>query len=382
MPGPAPGAPRIWLRAEAGGRDAAAAQVRQALLAQRPAPVLPEAPAGPPPLHEAPAALARWLDAARPDAILSLFEAPPRTVLDAAEARGLPVVLADAAVAQWPVPPLWQRLTGAGALARLTRVLVPDAASLSAALRRGVAPERLAISGTLTETRPPLGCSQAELAMQARALGGRPCWFVVALPAAEERQVLIAHQAMLGLLHRALLLVQPADPARAAHLLALFEGAGLHAALRSQQDEPAPEHQVLILDEPGETGLWYRLAPVTLLGGTLSGEDGATRHPFEAAGLGSAILHGPVLHRHAEGWRQLERAGASHLVPRGAALADHLLTVIEPERAADLASRAWTVCTGGAVVAAQIAQAAIAAATGAAPTPRSGQGPTGGRPGP
>lgn len=332
--------------------EAVLVQMRQALAGLRPPAVVLETPD----LGGDEARLAGWLAANRPDVMLCLRQLPPRALSDAAMARGVAVVLADADIARWPPLPFWQRLAGGGGgLARLAHLLVPDPMARAAALRRGAIQGRITVTGALTETRPPLRVSEAELSVQAEALGGRQRWYAVAVPEAEEKAVIEAHNAALGLSHRALLLIQPADPARAAALAQRMEDAGLHVALRSDVDEVPPDHQALVLDDPNEPGLWYRLAPVCFMGGTLSGEDAAARHPFEAAALGSAILHGPVLSRHAEAWHQLDRAGATRLVPRASALADHLAAVMEPERAADLASRAWNVSTGGAAVARQIA---------------------------
>lgn len=359
MPAPQPHPVRIWLRAEAGTEASAHDQIREALIALRPAPVLIEPPAPQP--ADVPALLA-WLEQARPHAVLSLTAPPPRHVLDAAAVRNLPVVLADADLARWPVPGFWQRLVGGRPLARLARVLVPDQATRAQAIRHGAAPAHVVVTGALSDTRALPGCSDAELAVQAGALGGRPSWYAVALPPSEEAAVLHAHQAVLGLFHRALLLIQPTDPDHATLLARRFEQAGLHTGLRSDSGEPEPDQQVFILDDPAEMGLWYRLAPVTLIGGTISGEDAAAPHPFEAAALGSAILHGPVLNRHATAWQQLQRAGATRAVAHGEALADHLLAVLEPELAARLAGLAWDISTGGAAVAAEIAQAAMDAA--------------------
>ena len=46
---------------------------------------------------------------------------------------------------------------------------------------------------------------------------------------------------------------------------------GWNVALRAADQEPEPEVEVLIADSPAELGLWYRLAPITFLGGSLSG---------------------------------------------------------------------------------------------------------------
>ena len=78
-----------------------------------------------------------------------------------------------------------------------------------------------------------------------------------------------------------------------------------------EDEDFGDEIQVLLTDGPTEMGLWYRLAPVTYLGGTLGGDDAAARHPFEPAALGSAIVHGPHTARFATEWQQLGGAGAA-----------------------------------------------------------------------
>ncbi len=37
-------------------------------------------------------------------------------------------------------------------------------------------------------------------------------------------------------------------------------------ALRSEEQEPDPETEVYITDNPSEFGLWYRLSPITFMG--------------------------------------------------------------------------------------------------------------------
>ena len=48
---------------------------------------------------------------------------------------------------------------------------------------------------------------------------------------------------------------------------------------------------IYLADSLGELGLWYRLAPIAFIGGSLVPHGG--QNPLEAARLGSAILIGP-----------------------------------------------------------------------------------------
>lgn len=298
------------------------------------------------------------LAAASPAVLLLVGGGLPATLLQTAERQQVPVIWAGADLAAMPAPGFWQRGRRA-TLGAVTRLFVPDTVARAAALRHGIAPARVEIAGALAEPRAPLGASDAERVALAGALRGRQLWFAVAVPEAEEDAVIAAHREVLGHAHRALLVLAPADPARVPALTAKMEATGLAAATRSEEGEPLPDLQVMIADDPGELGLWYRLAPFTFVGGTLSGEDQAARHPFEAAALGSAILRGPRTRAAAEVWRQLDAASATRAVRDDAGLAEAVEELMSPDRAAALAAQAWAVSTAGAAVAQRVAAAVL-----------------------
>ncbi len=94
-------------------------------------------------------------------------------------------------------------------------------------------------------------------------------------------------------------------------------------------------------------GLWYRLSPVSLMGGSLAPVGG--HNPFEPAALGSAILHGPHVANFADIYARLAAANATRAV-EGATLGATLAEVLEPDVAARMAHAAWEVCSEGAEV--------------------------------
>lgn len=369
-PGPGP-ALILHVAPEAAGAEA---QVTRRLLKLRPdLRLIRLAPAEGADAAEDPDLVARLLDEAKPRALLLLGSALPAALIAAAEERGLPVVLAEA------------RLDAGGGtlglslglearmrrqlIQRMSAVLVTDLASEAAARRMGVAPARLAMPGPVTDIREPLRCAEAERAAMAAMLDGRHAWFAAALPEAEEDAVLAAHEAALRRSHRALLILAPRDAGRIDALAARIEASGMATARRTEDEDPTDEVQVYLTDGVSELGLWYRLAPVSFMGGTLSGDDAAARHPFEPAALGSAIVHGPQTGRHPTEWQQLDRAQAARHVAAPEELALAVAELTSPELIAGLAHNAWRVSTGGAGVAMRIADAALEALTReAAPT--------------
>ena len=95
-------------------------------------------------------------------------------------------------------------------------------------------------------------------------------------------------------------------------------------------------------------GLWYRIASVSFVGGSLVEVGG--HNPFEPALLGSAILFGPHVRNFVDGYRRLSDAGAAVLVRSEPELAEALVATIAPDRAAEMAAAAWAACSEGAEV--------------------------------
>ena len=162
-------------------------------------------------------------------------------------------------------------------------------------MRAGIAPPRIEIVGLSAPVATPLRCNLREYAALRPMLANRHVWLAAALPAVEAPAVMAAQRAVLSSHHRALLIAAPVRPEDAAPIAAAAEAAGLTVARRDQDEEPDAEVNVLVAEDSAELGLWYRLAPVAFMGGTLIAGEATPRHPHEPAGLGAAILHGPHL---------------------------------------------------------------------------------------
>jgi 3-deoxy-D-manno-octulosonic-acid transferase len=99
---------------------------------------------------------------------------------------------------------------------------------------------------------------------------------------------------------------------------------GFVVTRRSEGGEPV--EAVWLADTMGETGLWFRLAPVVFLGGSLVPVGG--HNPWEAAQCGAALLIGPLRETVRTDVAALEAAGAARTVAgaeeMGAEVADLL----------------------------------------------------------
>ncbi|TCP22858.1 3-deoxy-D-manno-octulosonic acid transferase [Rhodovulum adriaticum] len=121
------------------------------------------------------------------------------------------------------------------------------------------------------------------------------------------------------------LILAPRHPRRAPEIAQTIARAGLTHATRSRGDSPDADTPVYLADTMGEMGLWYRLAGITFVGGSLVDRGGHT--PFEPTAHGSAILHGPHVANFAEAYAVLDAAGGARTVADDNALATALATL-------------------------------------------------------
>ena len=261
-------------------------------------------------------------------------------------ARGLPLIMTEARA-----PYLTQGREGwypglmREALQTVRLVLAID--ETSARSFRSAGAISVKSSGRMEERSSALPCHEAERMALADTIATRPVWLAAAVPQAEEDAVIAAHRSALRLAHRLLLILVPEDPARAAALAQrMEEDERWTVARRELEQEPMAETEVYVPDGSSEYGLWYRLAPITFLGGSLFGT-GAARNPLEPAALGSAILHGPRPGSYGAALGRLGAARATRAVATPTDLADALSDLQAADRAARLAHAAWMVATDG-----------------------------------
>ena len=301
-----------------------------------------------------------FLEHWRPDAALFLGASMPAALITEAHARHVPLLMAEAALSDGAVP-FWRRGMAGSVLSRFSRIMATDAESVSALRRLGGRLLNVELAGRIERTFDPLPVNEAEREDIAEGLRARPVWLAVDCPEAEERQVIEAHIHALSHAHRLLLILVPASAERADAIATLLADEGLVAARRSRDEEAEPDVQVLITDGPTELGLWYRLAPVCYMGGSLTGQGAGGRSPFEPAALGSAILHGPATGPHADAYRRLADARATLQLAGPQDLCLAVADLIAPDKAAQLAHNAWAVSSGGADVAERLVQVTLAA---------------------
>ncbi|WP_062762202.1 3-deoxy-D-manno-octulosonic acid transferase [Falsirhodobacter sp. alg1] len=295
--------------------------------------------------HDSMADVKVFLDHLRPDACVFLGGEVRPALLAEANLRGIPLMMADAHAPTLPPGVRWVPGILHSTLDRFAHILTLDESAARSFRRAGADADTVKVAGRMEEPHGTLSCTEAERLELAATLATRPIWLAASLPQIEEDAVILAHRAALTLSHRLLLIVVPAVPERATILAERMEAAGLSVAQRAAEDEILPETEVYIADNAEELGLWYRLAPICFLGGSLT--TGALRDPLEGAALGSALIHGTSAGEHAGTFARLAGRRASLPVAHPRALADALADLMSPERVAELAGAAWEVASDG-----------------------------------
>ena len=361
---PRPAGELVWGHADTGEAAQALAVMAGRLRAQRPgtgmvltmadadAPLpspragLVMRPAPPETIPEIEAFLAHWA----PDLGIWAGGAMRPALIECAGAAGVPMILAEAGEAAlaaigrrpWPDP-------ARAVLRRFGTVLAADSAAARRLDKLGVPAARVHVTGHLQQGDAPPPCDADDHAGLEAAIAGRPVWLAAMIQPDEINAVAAAHRAALKSAHRLLLVVVPDSEDSHAAIAGALDAQGWRVAHWSRGERPAEATQVLLADTARDLGLWYRLAPVSLIGSSLEPGHGG-RAPHAAAALGSAILHGPNVGGHRAAYARLADAGGARMVRDADTLAAALTQVSAPERAAEMAHAAWEVVTAGAEV--------------------------------
>jgi len=172
----------------------------------------------------------------------------------------------------------------------------------------------------------PLPADPVELAHLKAVFAGRPLLLAASTHPGEDEIVLDAFAALPG---QPRLVIAPRHVERGPAIVQMARARGLDASLRST-DPGAEPAQVLVADTLGELGLWFRLADIALVAGSLVPGVGG-HNPLEPARLSCPIMSGP----HVENWLT---AYAELSAVDGMALAD--ASVLSQRLAAALADPA------------------------------------------
>lgn len=175
----------------------------------------------------------------------------------------------------------------------LSLVVAQDADSAQRFERLGVAKHRIKVVDSLKwVSAAQLSDANRSLLqkVQTWSVSGRKIWTVGSTHEGEESLVLQAHRKLLVDDDGVLLIMVPRHPERFDEVATLCQSMGLTTHRRSQGDEIGADTQVYLADSMGELLVWYALADVALVAGSLVDKGG--HNPIEPASLAKPVIMG------------------------------------------------------------------------------------------
>lgn len=292
--------------------------------------------------YDSPRFVARFLDHWQPS--LALFiesDLWPNLILSSA-ARRLPMVLINGRMSPRSYP-RWRRASNTIS-ALLEKFDVCLAQSRTDAERFATLGSRnVVITGNLKLDVPAPPADPAKLERLLSVTRGRPVIVAASTHQGEEEILIETHRTLAGFFPSLLTVIVPRHPDRGSAIARMIAPAGLNAGLRSHQDLPTAATDIYVADTLGELGLFYRLAPIVFMGGSLVEHGG--QNPIEAVKLGAAIVHGPHVFNFSDVYQALDAAGGARTAAGKEALAKQLGQLLD-----DAAAREKLVAASATVV--------------------------------
>lgn len=323
---------------------------------------LPKVPDGAGEIYQAPVNRAQtntFLTHWKPELVLWMREGLEPPVIVEVSDHKIPCMLLEATEAVLhPEHGGWVPGMARALLQQFDRILTVDADVSTALLRAGADAGKVETLGMMETAPAALPYFEDERQQTAKQLGSRPVWLAVDTTLAEADILADAHHHAALRSHRLLLIAALRNEDEGPDMAARLREHGYLVALRSANEEPDEATQIYVADFEGELGLWYRLAPISYIGGSLTGE--AVRNPYEAATLGSAVIHGPATAPYVAQFSRLAESEACMRVLEPAALGAEVERLLAPDVAALVVHSGWEVTSRGAEVTGRIADLILA----------------------
>lgn len=282
-----------------------------------------------------PECLTPFLNALRPNALVSIeTELWPNMLASCAE-RGIPTLVANARLSEKSARG-YARFPGfsRAMLGNLTRVVAQYPADAERFVALGLPPERLRVAGNIKfDLHIDSGLlSEAQaLAHQWQGAGNRPIWLAASTHAGEDEIILDAFEALRREFPQLLLVLVPRHPERFDGVARLGRERGFRLLRRSDGGPPGPDCQVLLGDTMGELLKFYGACDLAFVGGSLVPVGG--HNMIEPAAWGVPVVCGPHLHNFLTVSELLRDAGALKVAEDAEQLARLAATWLRDESA-------------------------------------------------
>lgn len=184
--------------------------------------------------------------------------------------------------------------------------------------------------GNLKYAGVPLPADANKLNSLKAQIGGRPVFFISSTHHNEEEQLAGHFLRLRQIVPDVLVIIAPRHPNRGKEIAEMLERKGYTTALRSAGQNITSETAVYVADTIGEMGLWYAVAQISFVGGSLIKHGG--QNFMEPARDKNAVIVGPYMFNFAEMMARAKAAGAVWQVMSAADVIEEVICLFkEPE---------------------------------------------------
>lgn len=289
---------------------------------------------------DTPLSVRRFLWRLKPRTILILETEVWPNLVSQARQRNVPVALLNARLSErslrgyqrfaWIMRPIWQQLA---------LVATQNESSAARLEQLGVRDSALQVTGNLKFDVQVSARQKTQIAEFRQLFGERQIITVGSTHEGEESLILDAFAGILKARPDTLLILVPRHRERFNEVARLVEEKNLTMARRSNGEPVTASTQVLLADTMGELMLWYGVATVATIGGSLIERGG--HNPLEAMAFGLPIVSGRHVFNFADVYQQLDAQQAVRWVDSAESLHDTWLGLLtEPATAQRIGAQA------------------------------------------
>ncbi|MDY2830112.1 MAG: 3-deoxy-D-manno-octulosonic acid transferase [Alphaproteobacteria bacterium] len=190
------------------------------------------------------------------------------------------------------------------------------------------APETVCL-GNLKYAGLPLPIDEKSREDMLKQIGKRPFWLASSTHEDEEVRLAKLHKRLKEKFPDLLLIIAPRHPNRGEQIVEDIQKLGLSAALRSKQEKITPKTDVYVANTIGEMGLWYDLAKIVFIGGSLIPHGG--QNFIEPSRVRDAVIVGPHMHNFTDAMNRAKKADAVMQVNDTAEMEELLTELLQNE---------------------------------------------------
>ena len=162
--------------------------------------------------------------------------------------------------------------------------------------------------GNLKYAGLPLPIDRDKETALLKQIGKRPLWLASSTHDDEELRIAKIHKRLKEKFPGLLTIIAPRHPQRGSEIKESIEKLGLKTALRSAGEKITPTIDIYIADTIGEMGIWYDIAKIVFIGGSLIPHGG--QNFIEPSRVRDAVIVGPHMHNFTDAMNRAKKADA------------------------------------------------------------------------